>query len=84
MADKPDQKANQKPFEQAPDESWWRCLSPTCQCAYQKQDCDEPGVCPYCEGTAYNAEPWDSALLNNPQFPRVPQSGQSYGNTIIA
>jgi len=83
MADKPNQKASQT-FEEAPEESWWHCLSPTCQCAYQKQECGEPGVFPYCGGTAYNAEPWDSALLNNPQFPRVPQSGQSYGNTIIA
>jgi hypothetical protein len=84
MAEKLDQNTNQKTYEQAPEESWWRCLSSTCQCAFQKQECTKPGVCPYCEGAAYNSEPWDSALLNNPHFPKIPVSGQSYSNTIIA
>ena len=84
MTDKSNQSANQKSFDEAPDDAWFRCLSSTCHSAYQKKECDTDGVCPYCQGTAYNAEPWDSALLNNPQFPRVPVSGQSYGHTLIA
>lgn len=84
MAEKSNKKTNQKAFEEAPEDSWWRCLSPTCQCAFQKSECKKPGVCPYCDSTAYNAEPWDSALLNNPHFPKTPVSGQSYGKTIIA
>ena len=84
MVDKQDQKANRKAFELAPKDAWFRCLSSTCHSAYQKKECDTPGVCPYCKATDYNAEPWDSALLNNPQLPRVPRSGQKYGHTIIA
>lgn len=79
MADKPDQRAQKETFESAPDDSWWRCLSKTCQCAYQKKECEEPGVCPHCKGTAYDNEPWDVSLLDNPHFPEIPRSGQPYG-----
>jgi hypothetical protein len=84
MAKESNTQSNQESFNLAPDDAWFRCLSSTCHSAYQKKECDTPGVCPYCKGTAYHAEPWDSALLNNPQFPRVPQSGQKYGGTILA
>ncbi len=84
MAEKPDQRASKETFEKASEESWWRCLSPACQCAYQKKECEEPGVCPYCKGTAYDSEPWDVSLLNNPHFPNIPQSGQPYAHRIVS
>lgn len=68
----------QKAFDEASEESWWYCLNPSCRCAYQKAECKETGVCPHCEDTEFNSEPWDSAMLNNPHFPRLPVSGQTY------
>ena len=67
-----------KAFEAAPDESWWYCENPSCHCAFQKAECQKPGQCPYCEGEIFNNAPWDSAMLDNPHFPRIPKSGQTY------
>jgi hypothetical protein len=72
-----------KQFDDAPDDSWWHCQTPTCHCAYQKSECEDHGVCPYCNGQAYNNKPWDWAILNNPQFPQVPESGRTYAQKIV-
>jgi len=44
-------------FEDAPDDSWWHCPSPTCRCPFRKAECEESGVCPYCQGQAYQSQP---------------------------
>ena len=69
-------------FEDAPDDSWWHCPSPTCRCPFRKAECEESGVCPYCQGQAYQSQPWESAMLNDPHLPDVPQSGQAFGQII--
>jgi hypothetical protein len=72
----------EKQFNEADDDSWWHCLSPDCNCAYQKKECSTPGICPYCQSADYQAKPWESAMLDNPNFPDIPESGQIYRPNI--
>ena len=67
-------------YEQAGAESWWHCQEPTCSRAYQKHEAHIAGVCPYCEGESFNIMDWDSAMLNNPSLPQLPESGQPYAH----
>ena len=67
-----------KQFKDAKDESWWYCLAPGCNRAYQKGESTNPGTCPYCETSEYLTQPWESAMLSNPDFPKMPKSGQVY------
>jgi hypothetical protein len=67
-----------KQFEEAKDDSWWYCKAPGCHRAYQKGEAVTPGVCPYCETQDYMTKPWESALLSNPDLPKMPESGEAY------
>ena len=68
----------ERKFKEADEESWWHCLSPDCNRAYQKKECQEACVCPYCGASEYKSKPWESAMLDNPDFPRTPESGHIY------
>lgn len=65
-------------FEQSSADSWWLCLQPSCRQAFQKQDCHKPGVCPNCNGSAYNSLPWQHVISIHPELPEIPQRGREY------
>ncbi len=75
-------KDKKKAFEEAPEDSWWVCLSSDCNRAYQKYEAINPGICPYCHGEDYNHMPWDSAMLNNADLPHVPETGHTYSQIV--
>jgi len=65
-------------FRQAKDDSWWYCLEPTCHRAFRKSECTSIGVCPHCNGFAFNSLPWEIAQANCSNLPEIPVSGESY------